>query len=380
MGNSQECSTEFYFYCLDLKIKRQIANLFRFKSMSNGLPDHNSLEIYYENFGKKLKKYDPELKVDFDFFANVIFGAGTPPIVTCPHNSPAHVYILHGGEFGLNVKRLVEFVSALDSKLEVVASACDANTESELWLYLKSLSGCAIETREFEISVGHATPQQLNTALENIAWLKEGLSSVHEDFIWYQNKYFPSRVEKVTSRRGMSQIAVCENYREEVFNLLKSYGLLSYAEPSGDGSDDSAADFLEIVLQEQVSDRVIHYPVVGGGWVQGKLVDEYASLITKFCDKTKILIENLTLTPPLNEIGEEDSMEEMSISFSYKGKPWSCDFSIDTESAYFDKFSKWAKSVLKGGYLWYTTDYYRGYLLPKELIQNLKILGIYGDT
>jgi hypothetical protein len=119
--------------------------------------------------------------------------------------------------------------------------------------------------------------------------------------------------------------------------------------------------------------------LVQGGWMGGKLVDEYASLIIEFCKRTNITIENLVLSPPLDEYGEEDPELDMSISFIHKGKIRKWTFSMETEEEYFSKFSRWAKSAVGGGYLWFTLDTYTGYLLPKGLVADLKNIGIPGE-
>ena len=67
---------------------------------------------------------------------------------------------------------------------------------------------------------------------------------------------------------------------------------------------------------------------------------------------------------------------EMSISFTYGGKQTTWTFSMEDDYKYFSKFSAWAKSVLKGGYLWISGDINLGYILPKELVDDLKRIGI----
>ena len=167
-----------------------------------------------------------------------------------------------------------------------------------------------------------------------------------------------------------------DNFDTELVDLLKQYGLLSKSvDIKNDDGNDPLSFYVE-VMEEWAEDRIVFYPQLHGGWFQGELVNEYASLLTDFCKKENVSIENLQLSPPLNELGEEDPDMEMSISFTYGGKQTTWTFSMEDDYKYFSKFSAWAKSVLKGGYLWISGDINLGYILPKELVDDLKRIGI----
>jgi hypothetical protein len=373
MAYENENLTTLYFHCEDLKKKKAIANLFRHSLEYGVRQSHDVVTSHYEKFCVKLKNLNSGNTVNFDFFRQVLFGLGLgPSVVACPNKGAVYIVFLHGDKFGDHPRSLVEFVCSLDAELESAAESSDIDSNRYLWL--KKLKGRELESRQFEHDSDRIDPDLLSQIEDTYEWLQESLSFTATTF-----RYTVDNIRALAVREEKPASKISNNANTEIVKLFMNYGLLSEtSEVSIDKNDDRFSFFVN-VLEENAANRIVAYPLVQGGWMGGKLVDEYASLIVEFCKRTNITIENLVLSPPLDEYGEEDPELDMSISFIHKGKIRKWTFSMETEEEYFSKFSRWAKSAVGGGYLWFTLDTYTGYLLPKGLVADLKNIGIPGE-
>lgn len=369
MTTVTEHVTTLCFHCEDLKTKRALLKLFEHPLAYGGPPSEDVLNSYYEDFKANLINLSDDCKVEFDFFRHTLFGTNFGPIATYKKKGAASVSFLHLGQPGQHSRPLVEFLISIENDLELAVESYD--TDPNRYLLLKRPSGQKIESRQFDLESGGISREALQAIEEAYDWLQEGLSFSTREFFHTAADY---RDQLVKAEAPIPKYS--DNFDTELVDLLKQYGLLSKSvDIKNDDGNDPLSFYVE-VMEEWAEDRIVFYPQLHGGWFQGELVNEYASLLTDFCKKENVSIENLQLSPPLNELGEEDPDMEMSISFTYGGKQTTWTFSMEDDYKYFSKFSAWAKSVLKGGYLWISGDINLGYILPKELVDDLKRIGI----
>ena len=132
-----------------------------------------------------------------------------------------------------------------------------------------------------------------------------------------------------------------------------------------------------VILEEIAPERSIFYSLASGGWVDGNLIGEFYSNVETIVEMSQgnITIEDLKLTPPINSSGKEDKDMEMSISFTYNKKKYLWVFSRNINDNFLEGFTTWANLALNNNYL-YLGDGPIGYHLPKELIKDLKKIGI----
>lgn len=132
-----------------------------------------------------------------------------------------------------------------------------------------------------------------------------------------------------------------------------------------------------LILEEIAPERSFFYSLARGGWVDGNLIGEFYSNVETIVEMSQgdITIEDLKLTPPINSSGKEDKDMEMSISFIYNKKKYLWIFSRNMNDNFIEGFTTWANLALNNNYL-YLGDGPIGYHLPKELINDLKKIGI----
>lgn len=132
-----------------------------------------------------------------------------------------------------------------------------------------------------------------------------------------------------------------------------------------------------MVLEEIAPERSFFYSLASGGWVDGNLIGEFYSNVEVIVEMSQgdITIDDLKLTPPINSVGIEDKDMEMSISFIYNKKKYLWVFSRNINDNFIEGFTTWANLALNNNYL-YIGDGPIGYHLPKELIKDLKKIGI----
>lgn len=133
------------------------------------------------------------------------------------------------------------------------------------------------------------------------------------------------------------------------------------------------------ILSEYAPDQSFFYSLADGGW-SGELINEFYANIETIIEMSNgsIEIKDLVLTPPLDKNGNENVHEKMSISFSHNGKQYEWSFSASNNDDFIEGFTKWAFSALEGNFL-YQGDGPVGHFLPKELIAELKKIGIHNE-
>lgn len=365
---------DLYYVCDDLELKRDIAKLFRFKAVSNGTPSPDQMSDFYKSFQKKIKKLFPHIEVDYEFFASIVFGKGTVPLVTSPKNEPSKLTIIQESENGDKARKLINFLLEIEPELEIAAEICNVNQQPYQYILLKKERSLQIETKSFVLSGSLDNRAQLEIAVDAYKWLTESISSVHKDI-----SYTHGRLNKALSSLQKTSVKapkISKNFPIQIVDLLSNYGIVDQNKIDFEEKEDCINSYLERVLQKYASKVVIFYPELSGGWDRGQMVNEFASLITSFCKTANVVIENMTLVPPLDENGDESPYEEMNISFLHKGKKKEWSFSLETQYEYFEKFSKWASASVNGDYIWFNEDTYRGYLLPNSLQKDLYEMGV----
>jgi len=369
---------DLYYFCDDLELKRDIAKLFRFKAVSNGAPSADQMSDFYKSFQKKIKKLFPHIEVDYEFFSSVIFGKGTTPVVTCSKKEPGVITIIQEGQHGENAFKLIKLLVEIEPELEIVAEACNVNRQPYQYILLKKEKSLDIQSKNFELNPGFDNRDHLEIAVEAYSWLKKDISSVHQN-ISYKEDQLNNALSSLRKSLDKAPQRISKDFPVKIVDLLASYGIVDQNKIDFEEKEDCINSYLEKVLQKYASKVVIFYPELSGGWDRGQMVNEFASLITSFCKTANVVIENMTLVPPLDENGDESPYEEMNISFFHKGKKKEWSFSLETQYEYFEKFSKWASASVNGDYIWFNEDTYRGYLLPKSLQKDLYEIGVILD-
>lgn len=360
--------TELRFYCADDKVRRALANLFKSGCDAIAKPGDEIIRLRFAAFVRKLGKLRPPERVRFDFFRAVVHGANYGPMVTCPRNGPVELTIVHDGEFDIHARALVGFICSLHPAVEALAKAWDTQPWRESWI--KKCIGQEIESRSFRFE---SEDRDLHE------WCRAGISFAVDHSLL--------QIEQARSGRSSLDVAAdaaaarsFAGAGTRLVEMLQVHGLLPAPREVEVDTADSAHRELERLLQEHASDRLVLYPEVQGGWVGNQLVDEYADLVRTFVAKSGVCIEDLILELPVDAHGEEDPYGDMTIAFRHGGRRIRWHFNLDSERSYFLRFSRWARSALDGGYIWFSDDYFRGYILPSRLVEALHEIGIEGES
>ncbi len=174
---------------------------------------------------------------------------------------------------------------------------------------------------------------------------------------------------------------------ESILDMYARHGIISENEFSINelrkviDDDFDPSDLALNLLNEIRPDNVLFYSLAEGGWLKGNLIREFYSNVETVVEKSKggIKVENLELIHPVNSDGEEDPNQNMTISFIHDGVKQEWVFTKNENDNFIYGFTKWAYSALDGNFL-YLGDGPTGYFLPKELIKDLKFLGIQNEV
>jgi hypothetical protein len=172
-----------------------------------------------------------------------------------------------------------------------------------------------------------------------------------------------------------------------IINMFVKHGLLSqdkipYNKLQKLVDEDMEQDEIFFAILEEIApERSFLYSLASGGWVDGNLIGEFYSNVETIVEMSQgdITIEDLKLSPPINSSGKEDEDMEMSISFTYNKKKYLWVFSRNINDNFIEGFTTWANLALKNNYL-YLGDGPVGFHLPKELIKDLKKIGIENEV
>lgn len=370
---NNEYITEVYFYLDDLKKKRAISSLFNLTGGTLHRPDDAELKLYKQKFDKKLNKISSNLNVEFDFFKSVMFGDNYGPRGSWTTKSCGSINIYHGGSFGEKTLLITKFLRTLDPKIEILARAWDREPDKELWIK-------STKDNEFEARNLHFNKNDRDVG--NIAYVKGTYDWIENEFSFsidcgiltacdYKETPYHGFIPKMVELHKTPK-----TFASDILNLFKKYKLVPDSLGKFDENFDEPLECFTKLIDDYCQSQIISYPQVEGGWVQGQLGEEFAEPLITFCKKTNTIIQGLTISVSNDSEGNEDPYQNITIQFKYRNKLIKWRFNIETQDDYFESFSKWAKSVLNGGYLVLTNDFSIGYILPKEVVEQLESLGI----
>jgi hypothetical protein len=313
------------------------------------------------------------MNIEFDFFTNVVFGDNRGPIGSWTTKSYASIQIYHGGVLGEKTLSISKLLRKFDSSIEILARAWTTEPDEELWI--KSTQDGEFETRRLHLNKNDKDLQNIDYVKSTYEWLGNELSFTVDCGMLSSYDYNESSYQNVTPQM-VEPHKIPKAVSVDILKLFQKHKLVPDSVGKLEESFDEPLECFSKLIDDYCQSQIVYYPQVEGGWIQGQLGDEYAAPLVNFCKKTNTSIKGLTVSVSKNSEGNEDPYQDIIIQFKYKNKLIKWKFNIETQDDYFDSFSKWAGTVLNGGYLVLRDDFYIGYILPKKVVEKLYSLGI----
>ena len=169
----------------------------------------------------------------------------------------------------------------------------------------------------------------------------------------------------------------------EIIELLKKYKLIDDStKPPSDWNekhyDGDNSAITEVLFGELLEDKFVGYALDIGGWDEDDLVGEFAHTIKEYESASggAIKIENFKTINPVDENGEEDEDECMTIEFDHNNKHYHWEFTMEEPGDYFKDITEWAYKALNGNVLFFGDETFSAFCIPKDLVSELKKYGV----
>jgi hypothetical protein len=172
-------------------------------------------------------------------------------------------------------------------------------------------------------------------------------------------------------------------FTNEIVELLRKYDLVDESTNMPSDWDENYCDgnietIAEEIFAELLEDKQVFYALDIGGWDDDDLVGEFANTIIEYIEASNdiISINNFKTSNPVDENGDIDEDEFMTIEFDHDNNHYHWEFTLEEPDVYFREITKWAEDALDGNVLFFGDESFVAYCIPRALVNDLEQIGI----